>query len=148
MKRPLFTLIVCLVFAASALAQANVTFQWDTYPAPLPNGFEMTLTPASGSPIVHDCGPALNASCPVSAIPAGVYTAFIRAYNVGVPTTLKAYSPSSNVVSLTVPIKPAMAPAGAKVGNATMAFNITWPGKDSLSVRVGVAEPVINKPKP
>jgi len=118
--------------AVSASAQANVTFQWDPYTA-LPGGFEMTLTPSMGTAIVKDCGQVTNNQCLVSAIPAGVFIASCRAYNIGIPIALKSYSDPSNTVSFTVPVKPP-APANTKIGIAQMTLNLSWPAGELLAL--------------
>jgi hypothetical protein len=107
-------LMLCLIFAICsipAMAQGSVTFAWD-YSPPMPSGFEMRLAPTAGAPatITFDCGPSSGRECTVSNIPVGNWFATCFAYNIGVPATLKNYSDSSNVVPLTMPVKPA--PAG------------------------------------
>jgi hypothetical protein len=112
-------LVVSLLLLALPLMAADVTFQWD-YGTPMPSGFEMTVTPTTGSPVVFDCGPAPEKTCTVQGLNAGSFTAYVRAYNVGVPATLKNYSEQSNTVSLTVPAKP-NAPTNNRVFAAIMA---------------------------
>lgn len=111
MKRLLFV-IALLLLAVPAMA-ADVTFAWD-YGTPMPSGFEMTLTQANGAVSATDCGAATDKQCKVSSLPAGTYSAYVRAYNIGSPATLRSYSPPSNTVSFTVPSQPAT-PANMKI---------------------------------
>jgi hypothetical protein len=118
MKRSLCVIALLCLLAPPTMA-ASVTFAWD-YPTPMPSGFEMTVTPAVGAPIIFDCGPSAAKTCTVSGLAEGSYTAFVRAYNVGSPEVLKGYSDRSNVIALTVPAKPS-APSNNRIVAAIMA---------------------------
>lgn len=132
MKRALMLCLILLVCSAPVWAQANVTFAWD-YGTPMPSGFEMRFAAtAGGTPtFIFDCGPSLSKSCAVLAIPAGSWFGHCRAYNVGVPVSLKSYSDASNEVSLTVPPKPA-GPTNNRVTGAQVAMLIDVPD-DSIA---------------
>ncbi len=128
-----------VVFAGiggTAQAQANVGFAWD-YSTPMPSGFELTITPTSGAAIITDCGASVNKTCTASAVPSGSYSTFVRAYNVGVPATLKSYSAASNTITFTVPVAPAT-PSNDRVTTATMVLNMTWPAGTQLAMDITV----------
>ncbi len=124
-------LMLLLLLPASAMAQANVSFAWDPFPAgSQPSGVEMDLAPVApntAKPISFDCGAALANTCTVTAIPAGKWSATARAYNTGDPVTLKQFSGPSNAVSLTVPAAPAI-PQILRIGTATMALRLQYDG--------------------
>ncbi len=112
-------LVVSLLLLALPLMAADVTLGWD-YGSPMPSGFEATVTPKTGSPVIFDCGPSPDKTCKIQGLNAGSFTAYMRAYNVGVPETLKNYSGPSNTVSFTIPGEPS-APTNNRILAAIMA---------------------------
>jgi hypothetical protein len=126
----LATVLATCLLPFTAHAQANVNFAWDAQ-TPIPDGYEFTLTPTgTGTPFVFDCGHVTTATCQVKAIPAGSWSAVVRAYNLGVPATLKVYSGNSNAVPLTVPAAPAV-PPNLKTGSATMSMDLRYDGANA-----------------
>jgi hypothetical protein len=117
--KSLLSVIVFLCFISMPAMAADIGFAWD-YGVPMPSGFEMTLTPTTGTSIMFDCGAAASKTCTVTALPAGSFSAYVRAYNIGVPATLKVYSDPSNTVPLTIPGKPT-APSNNRIIAAIMA---------------------------
>lgn len=109
----------------------QVTVQWSVAAAgaTAATGFQVTLAPASGAPIVHDVAGSSTSAVFTSLAP-GTYTATVQAFNASGSSQLSA--PSNLVEVKPVEVKPVISPATpkisgtAKVGKTLKAKPGTW----------------------